>query len=125
VSAVRTSAGASIRRIGSLLAAEKRIPTRQPTQVTTLEAVALGRTRLRTDHPCRRGTVRAHLYLPGDYQVYRFPGGVRACSSPDGTATTLLREATADPCRGDLRQATGQGSPPHRLWDLDWRLCRA
>jgi hypothetical protein len=53
------------------------------------------------------------------------PGRVRACSSPGGTATTLLREAAADPCRGDLRQATGQDSLPHRFWDLGWRLCRA
>jgi hypothetical protein len=35
------------------------------------------------------------------------------------------REATADPCRGDLRQATGQGSLPYRLWDLGWRLYKA
>ncbi len=125
MSAVRTSAGASIRRNGSLLAAGMRTPTRRPTRVTTLEAVALGWTRRPIGHPCRRGTVRAHLYLPGDYPVCRFPGGVRAYSSPGGTVTTLLREATADSCRGDLRQATGQDSLPHRLWDLGWRLCKA
>jgi hypothetical protein len=117
--------GVSIRKIGNLLAAGRRTPTRRPTQVTTLEAGALGQTRRRTGHPCRRGRVRAHLCLPGDYQGYRFPGRAKACSSPGETAMTLPREATADPCRGVLRQATGQGSPPHRLWDLDWRLCRA
>ncbi len=125
MSAVRISAGVSIRRIGSLLAAGRRTPTHRPTRVTTLEVDALGRTRRRTGHPCRRGTVRVHLYLLGDCRVYRFLSGARACSSPGETATTLPREATAGPCRGDLRLAIGQGSPPHQLWDLDWRLCRA
>jgi hypothetical protein len=90
-----------------------------------LEAAALGRMRRPTGHPCHCGTVRAHLCLPGGYRVYRFLGGARACSSPGAAATILLREVTAEPRRGDLRQATGQGSPPHRLWDLGWRLCRA
>jgi hypothetical protein len=125
VLSARISAGASIRRIGSLLAAGRRTPTRRPTRVTTLEAAALGRTRRPTGHPCHRGTVRAHLCLPGGYWVYHFPDGARACSIPGETTTILLREATAEPRRGDLGQATGRGSPPHRLWDLGWRLCRA
>ncbi len=114
MSAVRMLAEASIRRIENLLGAGKKIPTHRPTRDTTLEADALGRTRRQTGHTCRRGTVQACPCLPGDCRVYRFPGEARACNSPGETATTLLREAMADPCQGDLRQATGQGkaAPP-------------
>ncbi len=92
-------------RIRSLLAAGRR--TRRPTRVTILEAAALGRTWRLTDHPCRQGTVQAHLCLPGDYRACHFPGVVRACSSPGKTATTHRGL-----CLGNLRQATGRGSPP-------------
>ena len=123
--AVRMLAEASIRRIESLPGAGRKIPTHRPTRDTTLEVDALGRTQRRTGHPCRRGTVQACHCLPEDRRPHRLPGKARACSSPGETATTPLQEATADPCRGGLRRATGQGSPPHRLWDLGWRLCRA
>jgi hypothetical protein len=125
VSAVRMLAEASIRRIESLPGAGKKIPTHRPTRATTLEEDALGRTQRRTGPPCRRGTVQACPCLPGDCRAYRFPGEARACSSPGETATTLLREATADPCRGDLRQATGRGKLLHQSWDLGWRQYRA
>ncbi len=124
MSAVRMLAEASIRRIRSLPGAGMKIPTHQPTWVTTLEADALGRTRRRTGHPCRRGTAQACPCLLGDCRVYRFPGEARACNSPGETAMTPLQEATADPCRGGLRQATGQGNPPHQSWDLGWRRFR-
>jgi hypothetical protein len=68
----------------------------------------------RIDHPCCQGTVQVHPCLPGDYWPCHFPGVVRACSSPGEIGTTHLREATVEPCRGSLRQATGRGSPPHR-----------
>ncbi len=125
MSAVRRSAETSIRRIWSLLDAGEWTPTRRSTRVTILEAAALGRAWQLTGHPCRRGTVQVHLCLPGDYRAYRFPGVVRACSNLGEIATIRLREATAEPCRGSLRPATGRGSPPHRWWDLGWRLCRA
>ena len=125
MSAVRMLAEASIRRIRSLPGAGMKIPTHQPTWVTTLEADALGRTRRRTGHPCRRGTVQACHCLPGDRRSYRFPGEAKACSSPGGTATTLLREAAADPCRDDLRQATARGKLLHQSWDSGWRQYRA
>jgi len=114
VSVVRRSAETSIRRIRSLLAAGKRSPTHRSTRDTFLVAAALGWTWRPTGHLCHRGTVQAHLCLPGDYRVCCFPGVVRACSSPGETAMINLREATAEPCRGNLRQATGRGSPPHR-----------
>jgi hypothetical protein len=130
VSAVRMLAEASIRRIESLLDREppgagKKIPTHRPTRDTTLEADALGQMQRRTGHLCHRGTVQVCPFLPGDRRAHRFPGEVGACSSPGGTATTLLREATADPCRGDLRQATGRGKLLHQSWDLGWRQYRA
>ena len=125
MSAVRMLAKASIRRIGNLLGAGKKIPTLRPMRVTTLEADALGRTQRRTGHPCRRGTARVHPCLLGGCRAYRFPDGSRACSSPGETATTLLREATADPCGGDLRQATARGKLLHQSWDLGWRRYRA
>jgi hypothetical protein len=62
---------------------------------------------------------------PGDRRSHRFPGGAKACSSPGGIATTLLREATADPCRGNLRRTTGRGKLLHQSWDLGWRQFRA
>jgi hypothetical protein len=114
VSAMRKSAETSSRRIRSLLAAGRRTPTCRPMRVTILEATALGRTWRLTGHPCRRGTVQGQLCLLGDYRVCRFPGMVRACSSPGETTTIHLREATAELCRGSLRPATGRGSPPHR-----------
>ncbi len=110
MSSVRMLAEASIRRIESLPGAGRKIPTHRPTQDITPEADALGR----TDHPCRRGTVQACHCLPGDRRSYRFPGGAKACSSPGEIATTLLREATADPCRGDLRRTTGRGKLLHQ-----------
>jgi len=125
VPAVRTSAVASIMRIESLPGAGRKIPTHQPTRDITPEADVLGRTRRRTGHPCRRGTAQACPCLPGGCQMYRFPGEARACSSPGETATTLLREVTAGPCRGDLRQTTGRGKLLHRSWDLGWRQFRA
>ncbi len=125
MSVVRMSAEASIRRIESLPGAGKKIPIHRPTRDITLEANARGRTQRRTGHPCRRGTVQACHCLPGDRWSYRFPGEAKSCSSPGGTATTLLREATADPCRGDLRQVTGQGKLLHQSWDLGWRQYRA
>ncbi len=64
MSAVRRSAETSIRRIRSLLAAGRRTPTRRPMRVTILEAAALGRTWRLTGHPCRQGTVQAHLCPP-------------------------------------------------------------
>jgi hypothetical protein len=73
VPVVRRSAETSIRRIRSLLAAGKRIPTRQPARVTTLEAAALGRAWRLTGHPCRRGTVQVHPCLPGDRRACHFP----------------------------------------------------
>jgi hypothetical protein len=87
-----------------------------PVQVTTLGAAGLGRAWRPTDHPRCRGIVQVHLCLPGDHLAYRFPVVVRACNSQGETGMTHLREATAGPCRGSLslRQATGQGSPPHR-----------
>ncbi len=116
MSVVRRSAGMPIRRIRSLLAAGKRILTRRPAQVTTLEAAAPGRAWQLTGHPCRQGTVQVHLCLLGDQWACHFPGVVRACSSPGEIGTTRLQEASAGPCRGslNLRQATGRGSPPHR-----------
>jgi hypothetical protein len=125
VPAVRMLAEASVRRIESLPGAGKKISTHQPTRDITLEADALGRTRRQTGHPCRRDTVRACHCLPGDRRPHHLPGEARACSSPVGIATTLLREATADPCRGDLRRTTGRGKPRHQSWDLGWRQFRA
>jgi hypothetical protein len=114
VSAVRTSAGASIRRIGNLLAAGRRTLTRQPARVTTLEAATLGRTRRLTGSPCRSGTVRAHLCLPGDCRVYRFPDGERACSSPGGTVTTPPPRGYGGsvPRRPQADYWAGQPTPP-------------
>ncbi len=106
---VRKSAETSIRRIRSLLAAGKRIPTRRPARVTPLEAAALGRAWRLTGHPCHRGTVQVHPCLPGDHRACHFPG-VRACSSPGKIATIHRREATAELCRGSLRQATDSGT---------------
>ncbi len=125
MSAVRMSAEASIGRIESPPGAGKKIPTHRPTRDTTLEEDARGRTQRRTGHPCRRGTVRACHCLQGDCRAYRFPGEARACSSPGGITTTLLREATTDPCRGDLRQATARGKLLHQSLDLGWRQYRA
>ncbi len=125
MSAVRVLAEASIRRIESLPGAGRKIPTHRPTRDITLEADALGGTQRRIDHPCRRGTVQVCHCHPGDRRSYRFPGEAKACSSPGGIATTLLREATADPCRGDLRRITGRGKLLHQSWDLGWRRYRA
>jgi hypothetical protein len=125
VSAVRMSAEASIRRIESLPGAGRKIPTHQLMRDISLGADALGRVLQRADHPCCRGTVRACHCLPGDHRPHRLPGEARACSRPGGIATTLLREATAGPCRGDLRRTTGRGKLPHRSWDLGWRRFRA
>ncbi len=72
-----------IRRFRSLLAAGKRILTRRPVRVTTLEAAAPGRAWRLIGHPCRRGTVQVHLCLSGDHRACHFQGVVRACSSPD------------------------------------------
>ena len=125
MSAVRMLAEASIRRNESLPGAGNKIPTHRPTRDTTLEADACGRMQRRTGHPCRRGTVQACYCLQGDCRAYRFPGEARACSSPGGTATTPPREATAGPCRGNLRQTTGRGKLLHQSWDLGWRRYRA
>ncbi len=125
MSAARMLAEASIRRIESLPGAGRKIPTHRPTRDITLEADALGRTQRRIDHPCRHGTVQACHYLPGDRRSHRFPGEAKACSSPGRIAMTLLREATADPCRGDLRRTTGRGKLLHQSWDLVWRQYRA
>jgi hypothetical protein len=116
-----------IRRTRILLAAGKRILTRRPARVTTLEAAGHGPAWRLTGHPCRQGTVQVHLCLPGCHWAYHFPSVVRVCSSPGEIGRTRLREATAGPCRGSLslrqatgrgslslRQATGRGSPPHR-----------
>ncbi len=97
-------------------------------RVTTLGAVDPGRVQGRpTDRLCLRGTVPVHHCLPGDSRAYRLPGVARVCSSRDGVGTTRLLEVTAVPYRGShsLKQAAGRGSPPHRLWDLGWRPCRA
>ena len=125
VSAVRMLAEASIRRIESLPGAGRKIPTHRPTQDINLEADTLGRTQRRIDHPCRHGTVQACHCLPEDRRPHRLPGEARSCSSPGGIATTLRREATADPCRGDLRRTAGRGKPRHQSWDLGWRQFRA
>jgi hypothetical protein len=125
VPAVRLLAEASIRRIESLPGAGRKIPTHRPMRDISLGADALGRTLRRADHSCRRGTVQACHCHPEDRRSYRFPGEARACSSPGETATTLLREVTADPCRGDLRQTTGRGKRLHQSWDLGWRRFRA
>ena len=122
---VRTSAIASIMRIESLPGAGKKIPTHRPMQDISLGADALGRTLRRADHLCRRGTVQACHCHPEARWSYRFPGGARVCSSPGETAAILLREVTADPCRGDLRQATGRGKLRHQSWDSGWRQYRA
>ncbi len=99
------------RRIESLPGAGRKIPTHQPMQDISLGADALGRTRRQTS------SVQACHCHPGDSRSYRFPGEARA--------TTLLREGTADPCRGDLRQTTGRGKRLHQPWDLGWRQFRA
>jgi hypothetical protein len=125
VSAARMLAEASIRRIESPPGAGRKIPTHRPTRNITPEADALGWTQRRTGHPCRRGTVQACRCHPGDRRSYRFPGEAKACNSPGGIATTLLIEATADPCRGDLRRTTGRDKLLHQSWDLDWRQYRA
>jgi hypothetical protein len=124
VSAVRMLAEASIRRIETLTGAGRKIPTHRSMPDINLGADALGRTQRQADHPCRRGTAQACHCHPGDRRSHRFPGGAKACSSPGGIATTLLREAMADPCRGDLRRTTGRGKPLHRSWDLGWRQFR-
>ncbi len=85
-----------------------------PPASATLEAATLGWAWRLIGHQCRQGTVQVHLSLPGDHRVCHLPGVVRACSSPGEIGTTHLREATAEPCRGNLRQATGRSSPPHR-----------
>jgi hypothetical protein len=59
-------------------------------EVTILEAAALGRAWRLTGHPCRRGTVQAHLCLPGGCRACSLPGVVRACSSPGETSTIHL-----------------------------------
>ncbi len=88
MSAARTSAEASIRRIESLPGAGKKIPTHQLMRDISLGAGALGRTLRRADHLCRRGTVRACHCHPEDRRSYRFPDEARACSSPGETAAT-------------------------------------
>jgi hypothetical protein len=125
VSAVRMLAEASIRRIESLPGAGREIPTHQPMRDISLGADALGRTLRGADHPYRRGTVQACHCHPEDRRRYRFPGEARACSNPGETATTLLREVTAGPCQGDLRQTIGRGKRLHQSWDLGWRQFRA
>ncbi len=125
MSAVRMPAEASIRRIESLPGAGKKILTHRPMQDISLGADALGRTLRQADHLYRRGTVQACHCHPEDHQSYRPPGGARACSSPGETAAILLREVTADPCQGNLRQTTGRGKQLHQSWDLGWRRFRA
>jgi hypothetical protein len=125
VPAVRTSAVASIRTIESLPGAGRKIPTHRLTRDTSLGADTVGRTPRRTDHLCRRGTVQVHHCRPGDHRLCRLPGGARVYSSPGETAAILPREATADPCRDDLRQTTGRGRRLHQSWDLGWRRFRA
>ncbi len=123
--AVRMSAEASIRRIESLPGAGRKIPTHQPVRDISLGADALGQTLRRADHPCRRGTVQACHCHPEDRRPHCLLGEARACSSPGEIAVTLRREATADPCRGDLRRTTGRGKRLHQSWDLGWRRFRA
>jgi hypothetical protein len=125
VPAVRTSVGASIRRIESLPGAGRKIPTHRPTRDTSLGADTVGWTPRRTDHLCRHGTVRARHCRPGDHRSCHLPGGARVCSSPCGTAVILLREVTGDPCRDDLRQTTGRGKRLHQSWNLGWRRFKA
>ena len=105
VSAVRTSAGASTRRMESLPGAGRKIPTHQPMRDISLGADALRQTLRRADHLCRRGTVQAHHCRPEDHRSCRLPGEARVCSSPGET--------------------TGQGRLPHQSWDLGWRRFRA
>ncbi len=70
--AARTWVGASTRRIGGLPDAGERTRTHRSARDISLGADDPGRTPQRTDHLCRRGTVRVHHCLPGEE---------KACSS--------------------------------------------
>ncbi len=101
----RTRGGALTRRIESLPGAGEKIPTHQPARDISLGTDDLGWTLRRTDHPCRRGTVRVRHCHPEDHRSGRHPGEERVCSSLDET-------------EGRIRL-------PRQSWDLGWRLFRA
>ena len=103
--AARMWVGASTRGIKSLPDAGERIRTQRPARDISLGADDPGRTLRRTDHICRRGTVRARHCHPEDHRSGHLPGEVRVCSSPGETK--------------------GRGRLPHRSWDLGWRRFRA
>jgi len=103
--AARTWVGASTRRIGGLPDAGERIRTHRSARDISLGADDPGRTLQRTDHLCRRGTVRVHRYRPEDLRSDHFLGEERVCSS--------------------LGETKGRARLPRPSWGLDWRRFKA
>ena len=79
--AARTWVGASTRRIRGLPDAGERIRTHRLARGISLGADDPGRMLQRTDHLCRRGTVRVRHYRPEGRRSGCHPGEERACSS--------------------------------------------
>jgi hypothetical protein len=93
------------RRIESLPGAGEKVRTHQPAQDISRGADDPGQTLQRTDHLCRRGTVRVRHCRPEDHRSGRHPGEERVCSS--------------------LGETKGRARLPRQSWDLGWRQFRA
>ena len=105
VRAVTKRAGASTKGTGGLPDAGERIRTHRSARNISLGADDPGRTLQRTDHLCRRGTVRVHHCRPEDRRLGCHPGEERACSS--------------------LGETKGRARLPRPSWVLDWRRFKA
>jgi hypothetical protein len=110
-------AEASIRRIESLPGAGRKIPTHQPVRDISLGADAIGgrcggRTTYAAAAQRKRATATQRTTGRTASQARRKHAAIQ---------TRPLRFSSADPCRGELRQATGRGKQLHQSWDLGWR----
>ncbi len=62
---------------------------------------------------------------PRGLPVVPLPRRGESMQQPRRDRYDSVREATVDPCRGDLRRTTGRGKLLHQSWGLGWRQYRA